>query len=290
MIRRTSLVLALAVLASACSDSDPEGPRMATIDEVKVVKVSGDQSAPVLGQGIASTPTPAGGLSLQTVPAGEYTPEPLVGRVEPTVQARGTSGTGPSGLVVPVGTLVHWDLPAEAGRLLATTTATDDSAYVINRWAPGTKAGTYTVRAQRILGTGEIVTDATWQVTVKPGRVHGIDFAPLSGYTEGDTVDLRDLVLSGFDVYGNVIEAEAITALNLSAWELYIPAMANLNRPPDRAEPKLVATGTGWIITIPPARPADGHGRMTYFYQLTVDGVYGFFLPVPQIASSTSGP
>lgn len=245
---------------------------MATIDELRVVKVSGDQSAPVLGQGIASTPTPAGGLSLQTIPAGAYTPEPLVGRVEPTEQARGTSGTGPSGLVVPVGTLVHWDLPAEAGRLLAATTATDDSAYVINRWAPGTKAGTYTVKAQRITSTGDIVTDATWQVVVEPGAVRYVNMLPptelpehIKRPTEGDTIDVGAILKNGEDEHRNAIPPAAVVASGTPTWELVIPATGDGKR-----QNEVIATGEGWRVVVPEARPDDGRTGAAYHYYFTL--------------------
>lgn len=257
MIRRTSLILALALAVGACSDSD-DGPRLATIDEVKVVKVSGDQSAPVLGQGIVTVQAPSGGLSLQTVPAGEYTPEPLVGRVEPTFQARGTRGTGPSGLVVPVGTLVHWDIPEEAGRLLGTTTATDDSAYVINRWAPGTKAGTYTVRAQRILGTGEIVTDATWQVVVEPGKFHTFGSDLSYSAHAGDPVDLSAPIqgMHAMDRYYNPIPDSVVIAEVTPTWRILGPRPSPASY---QCSENVVDSGTGWEIPAAPAYHPNGY-------------------------------
>lgn len=169
-MRRTSLslILALAVLAGACSSDD--GPSVATLDQMRVVKVSGDQSSPV-----PSAPSQAiyatAGASLQLLDADGYTAEPLVAQV---VVEGGSMGIMSGGPIIPKGTLIHWQIPSAAGRLLGTPTATDDTAYVINRWAPGTRAGTYTVKGQTLRGDGSIVTEATWDLVVEPGPPHAL--------------------------------------------------------------------------------------------------------------------
>src|SRR5690606_41874010 len=102
--------------------------------------------------------------------------------------------SGPSfGDVIPVGTLVHWHLSDECGRLFGTTTSTDDSAYTVNRWAPSTRAGLCEAQAGRILEDGSIVIDATWQLEILPGPVWawGSDYPTDDPVVVGDTIDLR---------------------------------------------------------------------------------------------------
>src|SRR5690625_3212147 len=165
MIRRTLYLALISLFAAACS---ADGPRVISdLEEMRVVKVSGDQSAPVPAVA-PSRIVAVAGTSLDAAPGDGWTPEPLVARVVPEATAgRGITGSGP---VIPAGTLVHWQIPEGAGRLYGQTTTTVDSASVVNRWAPGTRAGTYTVAAGRLVGSN-IVTDATWEVVVEPGPV-----------------------------------------------------------------------------------------------------------------------
>src|SRR5690606_5111944 len=116
----------LAMLA-ACGD-DPGGPKSrgpqpATIDIMRVVKISGDQAAQVPPAGVA-----ADLVAASTMPA--WTSEPLVARVK-IVQPQAAGAAEDDSLFVPPGTLVHWRLEAGCGDLFATTTATDDSAYTV---------------------------------------------------------------------------------------------------------------------------------------------------------------
>lgn len=208
-MRRTSLsLLMLALLVGACGDDDG-GPRLATIDELRVVKVAGDQTTQVPDGVPVATIYATAGAALQATPGEDWTPEPLVARVEATVQSR---GTGPSA-VIPPGTLVHWQIPEVAGRLFAGTTATDDSAHVINRYAPGTKAGTYIAYAGRMIGS-EIVVDAEWELVVLPGPVASVQWAlnMHRDYLAGDTIDISSAITGGHDAHGNAVALEDIVA------------------------------------------------------------------------------
>src|SRR5690606_33157680 len=167
MRRYPFLALAIALALVACSEADPiqppeeepaPEPRPATIDMMRVVKISGDQAAQVPPAGVA-----ADLVAASTMPA--WTSEPLVARVR-IVQPQASSAA--DSMYVPAGTLVHWRVQDGCGELFSQTTATDDSAYTYNRWAPGTKAGTCTVQAGRLVN-GNIVIDTTWTMKVLPG-------------------------------------------------------------------------------------------------------------------------
>lgn len=271
-MRRTALTMlipALAIMAGACSDSGPD-IHMATIDQMRVVKVSGDQSTPAAA---LSSPPASPGLSLAVQASAAYTEEPLVGQVVAEVQGRGTGMSGPSSeLVVPRGTLIHWELPTEAGRLLGSPTATDDSAYFVNRWAPGTRAGTYAARAQTLRPTGEIVTEETWELTVVPGPLHSVARNSITGLVyEGDTIDVAALVRHGLDAHGNEIPAAEVIAFGEPEWEVYI--MGELTSIPDfPREDVLVGSGTGWNVTAPEWRESPGF-PFTYIIQMDLHGV-----------------
>lgn len=193
------LSLLLPLLAVACGD-DPGGPKRrgpqpATIDMMRVVKVRGDQAAQVPPAGVS-----ADLVAASTMPA--WTPEPLVARVK-IVQPRVNGVAEDDSLFVPPGTLVHWRVQDGCGELFASTTATDDSAYTVNRWAPGTRAGTCTVEAGRLVGT-DIVIDTTWTMQVLPGPSVAIvaDHKSIS-MPLGDTVALS---WHYTDAYGNRTE------------------------------------------------------------------------------------
>jgi len=194
---RHGVLLLLALAIAACGD-DPGGPKTrgpqpATIDMMRVVKISGDQTAQV--------PPPAGVsadlVAASTMPA--WTSEPLVARVK-IVQPQASSAAEGDSLFVPPGTLVHWRVQPGCGELFATTTATDDSAYTYNRWAPGTKAGTCTVQAGRLVN-GNIVIDTTWTMQVLPGPS-----VALVADHESISMQLGDTVALSWhytDAYGN---------------------------------------------------------------------------------------
>nr|PZN89356.1 MAG: hypothetical protein DIU52_14005 [bacterium] len=168
---RYGVLLLLAACLLACSEADPiqppeevpvPEPRPAKIEEMRVVKISGDQAARV-------PPPEVAGLTIRAVVGQDgWTSEPLVARIE-VVQPGGLQALhADDSVYVPKGTLVHWLLDDGAGRLFASTTATDDTATTVNRWAPGTKAGRFRARAGRLVGT-EIVYDAEFELEVLPG-------------------------------------------------------------------------------------------------------------------------
>ena len=256
MPRTIALLLLTALLATGCGDDDPD---TATIEEMRVVKVSGDQAAQV-------PPPEVAGLRITAV-VGEdgWTDEPLIARIV-TTGGGGAQATitGLSADVVPAGTLVHWYLPEECGRLFAQTTATDDSAYTANRWAPGTRSGTCHARAGRLVGT-QIVMDTTWVLEVLPGpvaewslgyngrqelgtcgriesRSHPTSFAPA-----GAQIDFAEFIVDARDAYYNKIDGAALREDSATVqWAI---------NPYTEGEPT-APEFEGWTVSIPTA-PGD---------------------------------
>src|SRR5690606_1481865 len=152
-------------------------------------------------------PPEVAGMTIRAVVGQDgWTSEPLVARIE-VVQPGGLQALqADDSVYVPKGTLVHWLLDDGAGRLFASTTATDDTATTVNRWAPGTKAGRFRARAGRLVGT-EIVYDAEFDLEVLPGPPVRIYFSSLlyehHRFNVGDTIDIREMVRGGRDAYGN---------------------------------------------------------------------------------------
>lgn len=185
-MRRTSLSpLIFVLLVGACGD---DGPSVARLEDMRVVKISGDQSSQVPSAPSATIYATAG-AALNVIGPDGYTSEPLVARVE-VVGANGITDGGP---IVPAGTLIQWNLPVEAGRLFDRAIATDDSAYVINRWAPGTKAGTYEVYVGRLVSSDILTLDAKWELVVEPGAPVEAAWGGAwqhDAVAAGDTIDL----------------------------------------------------------------------------------------------------
>lgn len=262
---RRLAALALAVAVAACGRDSADGGSPLSIDQLRVRKISGDHSVPV--------PPPAQSASPARVRAvvgtDGYSTEPLVARVEP-VSGRSTLSGPNFGDVIPVGTLVHWHLSDECGRLFGGTTSTDDSAYTANRWAPSTRAGLCEAQAGRILEDGSIVIDATWQLEILPGPVWawGSDY-PTDPVMVGDTIDLRAFPLSFIDAYHNQIAPEAIIDSADVQWA-WAPMRSMGGAPPD--EP----TGSGWRVVAPaealtwPMHPATRSNAQLYLW---IDGV-----------------
>ena len=269
MQRRVSLVaLALVAMLAACGrDTD----RPATIDQMRVVKVSGDQASQVppqvsAAQVAANTAlTPHRQKVVSQVGVDGYTSEPLVARVE----AEGgvtMSLLGPSLAVVPAGTPVHWHIVEGGGKLFATTTMTDDSAYTLNRWAPSTKAGDYEACAGRLLGDGSIVLDACWELQIMPGPVRYISVACMTcGPVEaGDTIDLHTIITSARDQYQNEVDLATISDSDIG-WAWYDQTGAT----PDPTEPE----SHGWLVVIPETFPAQPSGLMIWIHGSRVAGI-----------------
>ncbi|HEX6938673.1 MAG TPA: hypothetical protein VF158_04625 [Longimicrobiales bacterium] len=238
-MRYRILLLSLAMLAACAGDpggppaEHPPQPRAARVDEMRVVKIAGDQAARV---------PPAGGsadlVAASTMPA--WTSEPLVARIEvvppaPSGGAAFSLAAAADSLYVPPGTLVHWRIDPDCGELFAQTTATDDSAYTANRWAPGTRAGTCTVEAGRLVGT-EIVIDTTWTMQVLPGPS-----AALVADHESISMPLGDTVALSWhfeDVYGNHTEP---CPYPVSVWPYNESVVQSLGY----GDPRIVAVGRG---------------------------------------------
>ena len=254
MLRRVS-VLALALALAACGDDSDSD--VATIDQMRVVKVSGDQSAQV------PPPEIAGALRV-TATVGEdgWTDEPLIARIVTTGGGAQATITGLSADVVPAGTLVHWYLPEECGRLFAQTTATDDSAYTVNRWAPGTKAMTCHAQAGRLVGT-EIVMDTTWTLEVLPGPVAQVQLADMPSPCIGDTLDMRNYIARGWDAYGNEIPVDTVRALpdDAVSWQWEEAVQGYTGSGP---------VVSGWAIVVP------DFGQHGYTKRTTKDG-FGYY-------------
>ena len=255
MMTRTIALMILATLLAACGDDEPD---IATIDEMRVVKVSGDQKAPV--QAPSNTQASLVPAQVIAVQAGGgdmftygYSPEPLIARVVTTGSGGVQSDlTAPiSAAVVPAGTLVQWKLEDGCGELFAATTQTDDSAYTANRWAPGTKAGTCHAAAGRLVGT-EIVIDATWELEVLPGPPLGLWNSPLQykRLTAGEVVRLDTLGLAAHDQYANVIPDSIFQTYQIN-WEIAGP-MENYSL--DCLAWPVIQQGSGWgSFVVPPA-------------------------------------
>src|SRR5690606_13034922 len=209
------------------------------VDLMRVVKVRGDQAAQVPPAGVS-----ADLVAASTMPA--WTSEPLVARVRIVQpQAAGASfSVAADSMYVPPGTLVHWRVQDGCGELFATTTATDDSAYTVNRWAPGTRAGTCTVMAGRLVGT-DIVIDTTWTLEVLPGPIYVVSLTDRISDHElfvGDTVDLKRAVIGARDAYDNAVPIDSVYAWpdSLIGW-----AWSGGNeRPP-------APSGHGWLTIVP---------------------------------------
>lgn len=194
-MRRSIALLALAAVLAACGDD----PDIATLGDMRVVVRGGD------GQRVQVPPSD---LSASAVPAAVvgadgYAPEPLVAEV--VDEGGSASVVGPAGVsyaVVPAGTDVHWHVSAGGGTVFGSTTETDDSAYVINRWAPGIVAGPVTVTAGRLIGDS-ITTDATWNLEVLAGPAVVISIPDTLRLLEG--MPWTAEVAAVQDEYGNAV-------------------------------------------------------------------------------------
>jgi len=241
-MRYRILLLSLAMLA-ACGDDpggpESRGPQPADISEMRVVKISGDQAAQVPPAGVS-----ADLVAANTMPA--WTSEPLVARIE-VVQPQARGAAEDDSLFVPPGTLVHWRVQDGCGELFAATTATDDSAYTFNRWAPGTRAGTCTVEAGRLVGT-DIVIDTTWTLEVLPGPIVGV--GTLFDWRQpqlfiGDTVDLRAAITRAWDAYENPVPLDSVFA-----WPDSLIGWAWASSRQGAPQPTAPA-GHGWFTVVP---------------------------------------
>lgn len=206
---RSLAVLCLAVALAACGDDKPDHENI-DIRKLRVVKVSGDQAAHIP----RANPSQSLGVRFAMVGADGYTDEPLVARVEGEGGAQ-FSALGPSFSLVPAGTPIHWQLTGGCGRLFALRTETDDSAFIVNRWGPGTVVMQCRASAGRLLPDGEIIIDATWDLEILPGPIDpAASKWPWGKRQVGDTHEPYTIALAGQgplvedlwrDEYGNVI-------------------------------------------------------------------------------------
>lgn len=249
-------VVLVSLLATGCdSTTEPPAPAPPTVNDWRVIAVRGDQATPV-----PAVP-PVTALRFVTV-VGEdgYTNEPLVAEIALTDDAE---AEGKSLQLLPPNTLVHWHLPAEAGRLFGETTAVDDSLHVINRYAPGTRAGEYTAEAGRLVGT-EIVIDATWQLVVLPGPAARLDVpaSPMVAWL-GDTANIH-ILADAWDQYGNSIPRDSIRwdpegpayTSDVERWDTLTVAAGDLVREVEVAWMRQI--GPGWTYSWACAGGASG--------------------------------
>lgn len=177
MNTKTSLCLIPALLLSlslsGCSGGDGGGGPIRPQDlRLSIVRGNG-QRAPVAGAAAS-----AARLSVSGQSDPDVLPTPLVARIVisgPSASRSTAAGdiTGPAFQELPAGTLVDWEArPEGCGRGFVTTTAPDDSAYVVNRWRKGTRAGTCWMFAQ-LLVNGEPVTADSFAATFDPGPYEG---------------------------------------------------------------------------------------------------------------------
>lgn len=275
MLRRLA-VLALAVAVAACGRDDDPANDVAAIDQMRVVKVRGDQSSQVPPAG----PSQSLGVRYAQVGTDGYTDEPLVARVEATEPQ--ASLTGPSFAVVPAGTPVHWHLSDGCGKLFGATTETDDTAYTLNRWAPGTKAGACQAAAGRILSDGSIVLDATWELEVLPGPTVEPRFGGPGlpdSVAAGDTLDLSLLITGGWDAHQNPTSVEqAVADLDAGAAWGEAAQSGQICRP----TVTLSHHSEGWLVVVPEpvATWQTGGGGYTACLHFSVGGKWRGILPM----------
>jgi hypothetical protein len=249
---RAWTVIALLAAGTACnsdnpgeppiSEETPPGPRPARIEQMRVVKIAGDQAARVPGP---AAPATFGAASAMP----QWTTQPLVARIEivPGSAPASLASTTNDSLYVPPGTLVHWRIGPDCGELFGQTTATDDSAYAYNRWAPGTRAGTCEVTAGRLVGS-DIVIDTTWSLEILPGPIVGV--GTLFEWRQpqlfiGDTVDLRAAITRAWDAYENPVPLDSVFA-----WPDSLIGWAWASSRQGTPQPTAPA-GHGWFTVVP---------------------------------------
>jgi hypothetical protein len=193
---RYLVAVALATLLVACRDDDK--PDELSPDQFRIVKIRGDQSAQIPAKGASLDLAPAA-VNFAVVGEDGYTDEPLVARVEATTD-EGILGV--NSVAVPPGTFTHWRIEDGGGHLLGDTRPTDDSAYVINRWAPGIVAGSFKITANRLVD-GKIVQDAEWNVVVLPGPPASFSLPSVVRLLEADIWRPEPNAVS--DAYGNAV-------------------------------------------------------------------------------------
>lgn len=261
-MRRTSpVILALALVAGACSDTTGvgKGPlRLGVVDGNHQVAIAGDVQ---LGKGVKTRMVRdrSGRVSLHLV-------RPLYAQ-----------GTVVQGSPVP-GAVVCAEPPdtiPEDGswlRPFQRCNSTDAAGEVIFHFRPGTRAGEIPAEIRGTVEGEPTVFDRVIAY-VEPGALHGWSFNLLAEWpTEGDTIDYAPLVQGGFDRHGNSITAEAVLAMGEPTWQLVIPAINSSN--PAVARPESVhASGTGWVVVTPPWRPHDGAMHNAYWLRFTIVGL-----------------
>jgi hypothetical protein len=258
-MRGTSLILALALAAGACS-SDSGKP----VDPARlgVQIVSGDrQVAPVAAASGASQSL--AGVLAQQLPD-NLLPEPLVARITvdgqplkalslPTDPLSPSFTTLPSDVVVtyrvvrPAG--LHANDPRHCGDSFVTSAKPDKDGLVTTYWERGTYAGECRMEV-RLVVDGMPRVDTAFVVGFEPGAIT-ILWAKGNGHLEArDTkisseIDLRSEVRNAWDAYRNDMSAERITALpdSLVAWEWYDSSA------PDDSTRRV--QGNGWTTTVP---------------------------------------
>jgi hypothetical protein len=236
-MRRTSLILALALAAGACSsDSADDKPVDPSRERLHIV--SGDQqTAPVIGTPLASASV--AGLSLQQssgpITEADLFPGKLVVRAVVTGGAsQSESPFGPSLNVVAgggaAGVSVTWRArPEGCGYPVEVSTITDSKGESVNRWVRGTLATTCSMDVCRVIkDTGEVLCDQTYTAVQEPGAAVAVDWkspAPSLSVSAGDTLDISHLLTGGRDQHGNPADVANVVA-NISARTAWSPASA----------------------------------------------------------------
>lgn len=246
-------LLSALVLAGCPSDGTVEPtPDPLSVNDWKVVALSGDQAVPASGASVASSPAGMIAVNADRVGADGYSAEPLIGVIEltPGAQSRGASIDG-----LPDGTLVHWHLDSEGGTLFGGTTTPDDSLHVLNRWAPSTKAGTYTATAGRLVD-GDIVTDETWELVVEPGEVASASWSGGAPMLEpADTLDLAPRLQSAWDKHRNPIPVGEVAESASVTWAIESVAEGRGEYGPCQPGNADAVSGDGWTVVVPDLIP-----------------------------------
>lgn len=199
-MRAFTIVAALALLA-ACGDST--GPRYADIADARIRIVSGDgQVAPV-----ATSRERAGDLA-----PGTFDPAAIEDNFDlfpEVLEAWVGVGSALTGEPVPPGTDTHWIVRDEGcGRPFGDTRSTDADGRVVNRWIRGIVARECRMDVCRILSDGAVACDTTFVAVQEPGPVYRAQWKFGGWVCVGDTVDLRDYFVYGFDGFGNRLDTD----------------------------------------------------------------------------------
>lgn len=250
-------ILGIVLLGLLVGCASEDGPVILTPEKMRIIKVAGDGQREPVAANKASVQVAAQVRQTNSAPLEEMFEERLWVRVGPG-EIAGKSLMG-SGAVIPPGTQLYWRVREEGcGKPFGAQTATNDSAYSVNRWVKGTKAGLCHMDVCRILSdTGDIACDDTFVVEQLPGEPTTLGG---SAYfvVAGEPIDLREPT-NGFrpqDQYQNAIPADSVIARYTPEWRILGPTLS-YGGPCDTAP--VYSQGTGWLTSAAPEHHPNGY-------------------------------